>query len=111
MPLRNEARDAMVVGVMSICRVATVLAGAGAVTSSLAGGEAAAMNGSISISSKWLTSGRLKSPPQRPPSPFQIWPRKGQKSGVVDAGRSPTRRSTAKAGHRVWRESGALGLT
>ena len=39
-------------------------------------------------------------------------PRNSQKSrGVREAGISPTRRSAARDGHRVWRELGASGLT
>ena len=60
--------------------------------------------------SKWLGSGVGKSPPQRPPCAFQSVPSRRQKSGVVEAGRSPTRRSPANAGHWTCRLCGSVGL-
>lgn len=61
--------------------------------------------------SKWLGSGVGKSPPQRPPSAFQSVPNSGQKSGVVLAGKSPTRRSAANEGHLTCWLCGWRGLT
>jgi len=64
------------------------------------------------ISSKWFGSERGRnSPPHFPPSDFQRVPRKAHTStGVVLAGVSPTRRSTAREGHRVCSDAGASGL-
>ncbi len=54
----------------------------------------------------------MKRPPQRPPRLLQIPPNSSQNGrGVREAGISPTRRSAAKDGHRVWSEFGASGLT
>jgi len=61
--------------------------------------------------SKWLTSGGENVPPQRPPSVDHARPRSAQSwNGVVEAGMSPTRKSAAREGHRVWSELGADGL-
>ena len=50
--------------------------------------------------SKWFGSMGRKSPPQRPPSAFQMVPSADHTvSGVSDAGAFPTRKSAAKAGH------------
>ena len=66
---------------------------------------------SRAIRSKWLTSGIENVPPQRPPSDDQILPSRAQVSKeVVLADWSPTRKSAAREGQRVWREFGAVGL-
>ena len=54
----------------------------------------------------------MNRPPHRPPSELHILPSSSQNSrGVREAGISPTRKSAARDGHRVWREFGASGLT
>ena len=62
--------------------------------------------------SKWFRSGELKSPPHLPPSDFQALPTTAHSSGVTtEAGMFPNRKSTARAGHRVWKEFVTDGLT
>lgn len=50
-------------------------------------------------------------PPHLPPNDIHSDPMISQmRRGVVVAGASPKRKSTARAGHRVWSEFGADGL-
>jgi len=61
--------------------------------------------------SKWFGSGGVNVPPQRPPSVDQMRPSWAQRAnGVTEAGWSPTRKSAAREGQRVWSEFGAAGL-
>jgi len=61
--------------------------------------------------SKWFSSRTLNLPPHRPPINCQRAPSQFQTLlPTSEAGTSPTRRSAARAGHRVWRLSGASGL-
>jgi len=61
--------------------------------------------------SKWLLSGGVNRPPQRPPSVNQCEARNAHVSTVVRvAGMSPTRRSAANEGQRVCSDAGASGL-